>query len=153
MVFNLDSKADQFVYDENYNYINNCPRVDIDPIVVKKVHEEFEVNTSNVYGKFNKLLDDLTKAISDKVKEKNFDETAFDESDFSDAFDTFKTNALELVKENFDAFAKGSVSQTSATGEGWTFGPNLNDTFELVPAVAKEEEEEEEEEQQQQQEP
>ena len=113
----LDSKADQFVYDENYDYINNRDvKSNPDPIYAKKVHETFEVNTSNIYGKFGAVLDDLLKAIAAKAKEADFKEENFSAESLDDAFETFKSSTVELVQSNLKAFGNGAVAQEAPTG-------------------------------------
>jgi len=111
-----DLKADQFIFDENFDYINNRPKTITEPITAYKVHEGIEKNTRNVYGQFNKLFDKLIEDVKAQVKKDEFDESKFDESVYEAFFDEFKINSLELIQTKLENFAHGEGKQVPASG-------------------------------------
>lgn len=121
-----DAKADQFVYDENYDYINNKEKKTIvEPIVAYKVHETFEVASDrNTYGPFNSLVNKLMDAIKKQVKLDQFDETKYNEDTYKNLFVDFQDAALEMIKEKFDNFGYGEASKVEATKEDFIVYPN-----------------------------
>ena len=114
-----DSKADQYVYDENYDYINNRDKkTTVAPIRPVKVHEMFEAATGrNIYGPFNALIMNLIDAIKAQVKLDNYDESKYEEATYKAFFDTFAESGLAMIKSKFDNFGQGDGTRQYATKE------------------------------------
>lgn len=121
-----DAKADQFVYDENYDYINNKDKKTVvDPVVAKRVHEMFEVDVrKNIYGPFNALVNKLVDSIREQAKIDEYDETKYAEATYKAFFTEFETAALEMIKEKFDNFGQGDMAKIPATAETFVQYPN-----------------------------
>jgi hypothetical protein len=102
----MDAK-DVFHYDENWNYFFNCPKEEVKYVEAIPVHEEYEVDTTNNYGEFSKLVQEFKKDLKAELKKET--------PDTSSIVETFTSNVSTLVSEKSDMF--GSPKSEPPTGE------------------------------------
>jgi hypothetical protein len=101
----MDAK-DVFHFDPDWNYITNRPKEPVVEVEAKSVHETYEVDTTNSYGAFSKLIQDFKKNMKAELKKA--------EPDTDTIVNEFTSAVTSLVTENPGAF--GGPTSSAPTG-------------------------------------
>jgi hypothetical protein len=102
----MNDAKDVFIYDPNWNYITNRPKEEVKVVEAIPVHEEFEVDTTNSYGEFSKLIQNLKKNLKAELKKEN--------PDTDSVVNEFTAEVETLVSEKPEMFA--NPTSTEPTG-------------------------------------
>ena len=117
-MINLDSKADQFVMDENMDYITNRPKKPVETIEPQAVHEGLEVSNKAYPGEINALFDKLMQKLQEQAKKDKYNKEAMELSAYTALISEFTTALTEKVQEDPTVLsASGGAILEEAAGE------------------------------------
>jgi len=125
-MINLDSKADQFVMDENMDYITNRPKKPVETIEPQAVHEGFEVSGKTYSGEINALFEKLIDKLKEQAKKDDFDKTKMQIDAYNALITEFTTALTAKVQENPAILSSGSAVVKEADDEVVPAMKNMN---------------------------
>ena len=150
----LDAKADQFVKDENMDYITNRPKKPVVNIEPKPVHEGLEVSGKTYSGEINALFENLMEKLKAKAKIDGYDKTNIEMDAYNALITEFVTELATKIQENPAILGSGDAVVKEAIGEIVEAMKNMNYSGGPIPTknydiIEKEEQQQEQQPEQQ----